>query len=489
MKRRGQKVDISNEKEFVAVFFQKSSALQQEFQLVELTTLRETYVEKLKTIIDEVKEERRVCDNECIYETFVLLNYVRNCTLNVVDGIEKWMQGFTKIITPHLLQCDYIAQRLIKHIDFVNATSLRRIFNFQINRGNFLILPLPNPRTITPNRVDAKLAQAILDFAKPPEENIVKCYQFLLNILPVKIFRKILPLKTWLLDPWIPKFEVVEIPSSVLLNSNARIASNHNINNKITIPPSPQSKSQTKPSTSKDECLTKETTPIGQNTNINDRNKLKGKLQNISGIKNSDSLLHSQNEIKLEDKSVGNNNNNNTLQDRQHRDAIIANTAGTGIDAMDGIQLPQIPNTSVPASASASMSPKQESSNNHNSELIIKTSSEHPGVENTVALALGSNDSRIKIPLSPVTKSLRNLRKFLPAITMSLKQVDNTSSPTVASSVENPFFVASGGGQTIPFASRGADKVVKLLSIEEKAAKMSISTSQVRDWYVGTTGT
>lgn len=202
------------DKKFKAIFFQQSPSLQSDFQLVEITSIRELFVDKLKFIIDEVKEERRICDEECIYETFTLFNKVREYTLLVVEGIEKWQQGFTKVIHPPLLQCNYILERLVKHIAFVNSTNLRRVFNFQINRGNFLLLPLPNPRTIEPNRVSSKTAEQILLFANASEEKVAKCYQFLINTMEPKEFQKILPIEVWLMSKWIPRLQIVDRPRS-----------------------------------------------------------------------------------------------------------------------------------------------------------------------------------------------------------------------------------------------------------------------------------
>lgn len=41
-----------------AIFFQKSKSIQDEFRLIELTTLREVEVKKLEAIVRAVKEKR-----------------------------------------------------------------------------------------------------------------------------------------------------------------------------------------------------------------------------------------------------------------------------------------------------------------------------------------------------------------------------------------------------------------------------------------------
>ena len=57
------------------------------------------------------------------------------------------MIGFTKNIRPKLYEIDYLVT-MINTLDFVSATPLRRKLNFQLGKGNCLLLPLINSQTV-----------------------------------------------------------------------------------------------------------------------------------------------------------------------------------------------------------------------------------------------------------------------------------------------------------------------------------------------------
>ena len=157
-----------------AIYFQKSQVVQEEFKLIEVATLREMVVEKLQRIIRQVKERRRECDEATILETFSLFNKARDATVDVIRSISVWQESFTKPIRPRLLDCDYIVDRLIGHIDFINSTNLKRMFNFQFYRGNVLLLPYPNPdSTVDPVRISTALERELRAFAAPAEQTVL----------------------------------------------------------------------------------------------------------------------------------------------------------------------------------------------------------------------------------------------------------------------------------------------------------------------------
>lgn len=200
-----------------AIYYQKSAVVQEEFKLIEVTTLREIEVEKLQKVIREVKERRRVCDDAAILETFSLFNRVRETTIDLIRSISIWQESFTKPIRPQLLDCDYIVVRLINHIDFINSSELKRTFNFQFYRGNVLLLPYLNPKTAEPVRVSTALGKEIKKFAAPSEETVVFCYQFLINCLPDDVYEnKLAPLKRWLMQNWVPRVWVLDVKPVVV---------------------------------------------------------------------------------------------------------------------------------------------------------------------------------------------------------------------------------------------------------------------------------
>jgi hypothetical protein len=195
-----------------AIYYQKSDVVQEEFKLIEVATLRELVVEKLQKVLREVKERRRELDDAAILETFALFNRVREATVDIIRSISVWQESFTKPLRPRLLDCDYVVDRLLYHIDFINATNLKRIFNFQFYRGNFLLLPYPNPKTVDPVRISTALGREIRAFAAPPEEAVLCCYQFMINCLPEAVYQdKVAPLKRWLMAGWVPRVWVMDV--------------------------------------------------------------------------------------------------------------------------------------------------------------------------------------------------------------------------------------------------------------------------------------
>lgn len=189
-----------------AIYFQKSKVVQEEFKLIELTTVRELYVEQLKNIIDAINDERRKEDDESTLEQFTLFNKIRASTIDLIRAISVWQESFTKPLRPQLMECDYIVMKMIKHMDILNGTKLRRTFNFQFLRGNTLLLPFPNPKTIQPIKVSSALGEQIHMFANPNEEDLIFCYQFLINCLPDDIYaNRLASLNKWLIEGWIPR--------------------------------------------------------------------------------------------------------------------------------------------------------------------------------------------------------------------------------------------------------------------------------------------
>jgi hypothetical protein len=127
-----------------AIFFQKSKAKQDEFKLIELVTIREKCVGQLQSIIRDVKEARLSKKSpKVLLRVLKLFIEVRESTINLLLAISVWQETFTKPIRPQLMDCDYIVDRIVNHIDFVNSSHVRKMLNFQILRGNVLLLPFP----------------------------------------------------------------------------------------------------------------------------------------------------------------------------------------------------------------------------------------------------------------------------------------------------------------------------------------------------------
>ena len=74
---------------------------------------------------------RRPASDEVMIETFTGFLALREITFQFLEQTRLWQKGFTKLRRPRLLERDYMLD-MIEEIDFVNTTSLRRPYNFQV---------------------------------------------------------------------------------------------------------------------------------------------------------------------------------------------------------------------------------------------------------------------------------------------------------------------------------------------------------------------
>lgn len=215
-----------------AVYFQRSRVVQEEFALIEIATERETLVNKLNEVIRDVKEERKELDDDMILETFKLFNVVRDATIRTIQAIVKWQESFTKLVRPTIFQVDFMIEKLVKEIDFVNSSKIRKVFNFQFYRGNVLLLPYPNLSGGEPVRVTPQIAREIKYFSHPVEETLIASYQVLIDSLPESIYKeKVTSLEKWLIEPWVPKIWIANSPVKPLrpASGNALLSQSHRL--------------------------------------------------------------------------------------------------------------------------------------------------------------------------------------------------------------------------------------------------------------------
>lgn len=187
-----------------AVYFQQSNParIQDEFALVRAATVREEFLVRLSTLIHDVNLQQRENNDACILETFTLLNQLRESTLNISDAIEVWQQAFTKVVSPQLFGTDYITG-MIKRQEFLITLKIRKIFNFNISTGNILMLPIASGGIQSKNSgCTSDLIDQMELYASPSAERIKRFYSMLEKFLPPKIFRLVLPLQTWVQNPW-----------------------------------------------------------------------------------------------------------------------------------------------------------------------------------------------------------------------------------------------------------------------------------------------
>lgn len=187
--------------------------------MIEKTTLREYYLDRLDFLIKEVKESRRKTDEACNMEIVTLMNQIRESTYDLFEAINTWQQGFTRTRRPEILRGDYMV-KIVSSTNFVNGTHLRRIMNFSIERGNILLLPRPNKSTQPVMPVSKEFAAEIHKFAAPQQDRIVKVYQAMLNCVPQAVFAQLVPISEWMGNPWIPKLFIVSSERVAALAEN-----------------------------------------------------------------------------------------------------------------------------------------------------------------------------------------------------------------------------------------------------------------------------
>ena len=191
-----------------AIFFQKSKALQNEFMLINVVTVREAVRGKLEKLIRDIKMNSRVCDEACQTELFNLVTSVREATYDLLDSVAIWQQGFTKNIRPQLLNIDYLCD-MVSSLEFVSATHLRRTYSFQLGMGNFMLLPLPTVgKSKPPTPLSRELCEALHNFGHPCEHKLVKAYTILLNCMSQSEFKKILSIDHWMHNRWKPNIVI-----------------------------------------------------------------------------------------------------------------------------------------------------------------------------------------------------------------------------------------------------------------------------------------
>ena len=221
-----------------AVYFQQASDHRKKLELkvVEAATIREKYLEQLSTLIRDVNAMRRKCDEECILESFILLNLLREATLNFGDAVETWHFDFTRVVRPQLFGTDYLMNMLAKQ-DIMTTLRTRKLFKFQYSSGNILLLPIHYaPKTFVPDppppHVNAALAYQMALYAAPSEERVVHFYRTLEKFLPKKLYKTLLPLSQWFTNKWVAWTETPPTPSPEKGNTIPLLHGN------ICIPPS-----------------------------------------------------------------------------------------------------------------------------------------------------------------------------------------------------------------------------------------------------------
>lgn len=200
---------------------------QGEFKMVQLATKRDLLVRNLVESIGkvsysiDVKKDTKA-DDSLLIECFALHIAVREATLDLIDQISSWQQGFTKSRRPILNESDYII-KMPSTIEFACNSVMSRLFKYLIKTGDILLLPVPRRLKSQPIQVIQPLGDQIRIFYNPSRERILNAYRILQECVSEKFMKSFLPIEDWMENPWCPAIEVIASPDA--FSSRLSIAS------------------------------------------------------------------------------------------------------------------------------------------------------------------------------------------------------------------------------------------------------------------------
>ena len=208
---------MPEKEKFLAIFDQRAYHNLDERRLIETVSQLEIYIEKLISIVNANKTRKHaVLDLKHIYETFLYMNLVRQATFTFMEAVEVWQDGYTQVIRPTLLGCDYLVKLFIKRMDFMNVAEIKRIFNFQVGSGNVLLIPMANRRVLeSPVQINSEIQEEINKLVNFDSEKVIRVYQVLINCLSNKQYAKLASLRNMLENTWVPKVEILTLQHHV----------------------------------------------------------------------------------------------------------------------------------------------------------------------------------------------------------------------------------------------------------------------------------
>lgn len=185
-----------------AIFYQNHHIQDSEIELVRVSTARESLIQRLSELVSNTSRLGAV-NEENTFLTVRLICDIREVTLDFIDSLLIWQRQYVNITRPKLYGQDYLEQ-MIGRTDFLGSMKIRHMLNFQICRGNIFILPVSNVHPKAVGEMKQQLYDQLLVFATPPLDRIRNAYEVLYLYLGRSLFRRIMPLETWLAAPWTP---------------------------------------------------------------------------------------------------------------------------------------------------------------------------------------------------------------------------------------------------------------------------------------------
>jgi len=277
----------------------------------------------------------------------------------------------------------------------------------------------------------------------------VKCYQTLINVLPENSFRAILPIKVWLLNPWIPKFEIVDPVPKSLSNKNNQKVTAHLVS-------------------------TKAPTLVKSGEEDDDDARSTG-----SGTKAGKSAFATRASLSAEAVLV--DSDNDKLLPKISKSNLSLDEPSSSLAVIASATV--LPASPVPTSTKELM----ESNEDGNILPAISSPQQHQQQKRNVKklfpvlarLSAAAAAASAKSAAATATAAAAANRQAIPG-SIEGKYLDD---------IENPFFDEVDPSTlkppeiVIPFASK-----IRAAPVVEKVARATFTTSQIRDWYVSTTG-
>lgn len=149
-----------------ALYYQSTSNHDLEFTLIQKTVARETAFKSFKRIEKAVKEKRRPFDDEVRLELLVLLNEIRETTFIFLEEVIQWQKMFVKAKRPTVMSEDYLLQMAFS-TEFMNASPLKKHYNFSISRQNVFLLLMSTGKPKDPVEVTPRIHEELQKLADP----------------------------------------------------------------------------------------------------------------------------------------------------------------------------------------------------------------------------------------------------------------------------------------------------------------------------------
>ena len=190
-----------------AVYEQSTKNHELEYRLVQLTTIREAYLEDFRILEREIFEKRRKFDDECILDGMKLLNNVRESTFDFLEQVAAWQRMLVKSKRPTIMNCDYLTE-MIRSTEFINSSPIRKHFNFAVMRRNIFMLPLSTGKPRDAVLATKEILKEIDKFANPNIDRLIQSYRLFQKSFPAKVFQSLMPLDRWANNLWQPNVEL-----------------------------------------------------------------------------------------------------------------------------------------------------------------------------------------------------------------------------------------------------------------------------------------